>query len=211
MAPKVSDSHAAARREQILLAAMNCFAEKGFHKTSVRDICRAADLSPGAVYSYFKSKDDIIAALCQMGEEMNDSLFEVAKSQEYASPQAAYISALSLAISQYKSPMFQTGARMDAMFLAEALSNKKLAQLGSGNYQKLIGHIREMVTTSQQAGELDPALDSTAVAQVMFSLVQGLSAQILMNGCEGVDTDAYLQVAKAFITGEVFTTRSKPG
>lgn len=209
MAPKVSDSHAEARREQILLAAMNCFAENGFHKTSVKDICRAANLSPGAVYSYFESKDDIIAALCQMGDEMNDNMFKFATSQDYASPQAAYVSALSLFISQYKSPMFQTAARMDAMFLAEALSNKTLAKHGTGNYQRIIDHIREMVTESQQQGAIDSSLDASGIAQVLFSLVQGLSAQILMNGDQKMDLDAYSDAVNAFISGKLFTDGQK--
>ena len=61
--PKVTEEHVAARRRQILSAALRCFARQGFHRTTMQDIFREADLSPGAVYSYFGSKDELIAAI----------------------------------------------------------------------------------------------------------------------------------------------------
>jgi AcrR family transcriptional regulator len=61
--PKVTDAHREARREQILLAAWKCFARNGFHSTSMADVIREAGLSAGAVYLYFRSKDDIIVAV----------------------------------------------------------------------------------------------------------------------------------------------------
>ncbi|HEY5880139.1 MAG TPA: TetR/AcrR family transcriptional regulator [Nakamurella sp.] len=61
--PKVSDAHRAARRDQILQAAWKCFAREGFHATSMSDVITEAGLSAGAVYLYFRSKDDIIVAV----------------------------------------------------------------------------------------------------------------------------------------------------
>ena len=61
--PKVSEEHLAARRRQILDAALVCFSRSGFHQTSMQQIFEEAGLSPGAVYRYFKSKDDIVAAI----------------------------------------------------------------------------------------------------------------------------------------------------
>ena len=61
--PKVTDEHVAARRRQILSAALRCFAREGFHRTTMQDIFRESDLSPGAVYSYFKGKDELTFAI----------------------------------------------------------------------------------------------------------------------------------------------------
>ena len=60
--PKVTEAHMEARRRQILEAASACFSRQGFHQTSMQDICREAGLSPGAVYRYYSTKEDIIAA-----------------------------------------------------------------------------------------------------------------------------------------------------
>ena len=62
--PKVSDRYLEERRQQILGAAVACFARQGFHRTTMKDIYSECGLSPGAVYDYFKSKDDIIVAAC---------------------------------------------------------------------------------------------------------------------------------------------------
>ncbi|MGH3359366.1 MAG: TetR family transcriptional regulator, partial [Nocardioidaceae bacterium] len=48
--PKVSDAHRAARREQILDAAMSRFAVNGFQATGMADVIATAGLSAGAVY-----------------------------------------------------------------------------------------------------------------------------------------------------------------
>tara|TARA_R110001583_G_scaffold69919_1_gene198126 strand:- start:28328 stop:29089 length:762 start_codon:yes stop_codon:yes gene_type:complete len=52
-----------ARPDEILDAALDLFAEKGFDRTRVDDIARRAGVSKGAVYLYFPSKDAVIEAL----------------------------------------------------------------------------------------------------------------------------------------------------
>lgn len=61
--PRVSEEHLERRRQQILDAAQLCFARKGFHETSMQDVFTESGLSAGAVYRYFTSKNEIIAAL----------------------------------------------------------------------------------------------------------------------------------------------------
>lgn len=67
----ISALQAAGRREQtksrnreaILTAAKTVFATKGYEATTVRDIIRSTELASGTFYNYFKSKDEIAAAL----------------------------------------------------------------------------------------------------------------------------------------------------
>jgi len=61
--PRVSDDHLERRRQQILDAARRCFLRKGFHLTSMQDVFAESGLSAGAVYRYFKSKNEIITAI----------------------------------------------------------------------------------------------------------------------------------------------------
>ena len=74
--PKVSERHAEARRRQILDAALVCFARDGFHRTKMQDIFREADLSPGAVYTYFFGKDDLVRAIADDGLALARRMFE---------------------------------------------------------------------------------------------------------------------------------------
>ncbi len=46
-----------------MVAAKRVFAEKGFTRTTIEDIAREAELSPGTLYLYFKNKDELYASL----------------------------------------------------------------------------------------------------------------------------------------------------
>ena len=63
--PKMTAQHLADRRDQILDAAVACFAERGYHGSSMRDLIAGAGLSAGAIYHYFPGKDAILLALAE--------------------------------------------------------------------------------------------------------------------------------------------------
>lgn len=52
------------RRAQVCRAAEDLFAQKGYHKTSVRDIAQKAGISIGSLYDYIENKEDILRLLC---------------------------------------------------------------------------------------------------------------------------------------------------
>jgi NAD(P)-dependent dehydrogenase (short-subunit alcohol dehydrogenase family)/DNA-binding transcriptional regulator YbjK len=51
------------RRKQIVLAAIKLFSEKGFHKTTLRELADEANLSYGNIYDYVGSKEDIFSLI----------------------------------------------------------------------------------------------------------------------------------------------------
>lgn len=63
--PKLKPETQQARREAILDAAEQCFARAGFHRSTMQDICKEAGISPGALYVYFASKEDLIAGIVE--------------------------------------------------------------------------------------------------------------------------------------------------
>lgn len=63
--PKLKPDIQRARREHIVDAAERCFARAGFHRTTMQDICKEAEVSPGALYVYFANKEDLIAGICE--------------------------------------------------------------------------------------------------------------------------------------------------
>ena len=54
---------AKARRAQILDAAATVFAKKGFHRATTKEIAKAAGVSPGTIYNYFGSKEDLLIGI----------------------------------------------------------------------------------------------------------------------------------------------------
>lgn len=70
MCPRTSDQFETIRREKsklILDTALELFAEKGFHQTSISDISKRAGISKGLLYNYFESKEDVLRSIIQIG------------------------------------------------------------------------------------------------------------------------------------------------
>ena len=65
------------RRRQIVDAAVHLFIRKGFHKTTTREIAKAAGFSIGTLYEYVTSKEDVLYLVCQaIHSEMEQRLMQ---------------------------------------------------------------------------------------------------------------------------------------
>jgi AcrR family transcriptional regulator len=53
------------QRQRIVETAFQVFAERGYEKTTVREIAAKAGMTPGNIYRYLGSKDDMLRLLCQ--------------------------------------------------------------------------------------------------------------------------------------------------
>jgi AcrR family transcriptional regulator len=60
-----AETRTQAQRERILIAAQQCFVKDGFHAASMASISATADMSPGLIYRYFSSKNEIIIAIIE--------------------------------------------------------------------------------------------------------------------------------------------------
>ena len=60
----------AARRNQILDAATTVFAEKGFHRSTIRDVAKAAGIADGTIYIYFENKTALLLGIL---DRLNES------------------------------------------------------------------------------------------------------------------------------------------
>src|SRR6516225_4922041 len=61
--PKIAEETRAARRDQIVAAALACFARTGYHATTMADVAAQAGVSKGTPYLYFDSKRALFLAL----------------------------------------------------------------------------------------------------------------------------------------------------
>ena len=74
--PKIAEAARAARRDQIVAAALTCFARAGYHATTMADVAEQAGVSKGTPYLYFPSKEALFIALheawdCGVGDRVN--------------------------------------------------------------------------------------------------------------------------------------------
>ena len=205
--PKVDESHKEARKEQILSAALTCFAEQGFHKTTMADICKKSNLSAGAVYSYFKSKDEIIETIAKMGQQQSDDRFMNA-----ANTGKDYIERFKIALGSFidaqHDPFVRTCNRMDSMIMAESFSNEKLFTLFKTSYDSILDNIRKIVAEGQKHNLIDPKLDVEALTQILLGVVQSLTIQLNIH--PEIDIDTYKKtVTEVLLNGMTINGNGK--
>ena len=204
--PKVTEAHVEARREQIMDAAASCFARKGFHQSTMQEICREAELSPGAVYRYFSSKDEIIEAMEEQGREHSAAVIEAITSERKDT-----LDVLTGLADVFFSKL--EDARDCAVHIelwAEALSNPRIKQM----MVRIDDSIRDAFVTrivreGQERGEINAKLDADAVARVMMAFWDGLVLQKTLD--PDVDVWKYVAVMKAMMGGTFWQSRKLEG
>lgn len=197
--PKVSDAHRAARRRQILDAAIECFARDGFHRTSMQDVIAAAGLSPGAIYSYFPSKEDIIEAIAAERHALESALL----AQALAAPDLRHgMHAMTHAFFDWlKDPDEQRRRRVIIQVWAEALRNPRIAAIvrrGVAQRDPATAAFR----AAQRRGTLARGVDPDALSRLMLAIIQGFILQQAWD--PKADVDAFAGVLDALIDA-IFT------
>ncbi len=84
MSPRTKEQIAEIRKAssaQIAEAALALFAKRGFHATSVDEVAKAAGVSKGLIYNYFKNKDDLLRHIVESAIQMGDHLVQEAQRQ----------------------------------------------------------------------------------------------------------------------------------
>src|SRR5262249_46104444 len=77
--PKIAEQTRAARRDQIVAAALACFAPTGYYATTMADVAAQAGVSKGTPYLYFESKQALFLALheewgCGLADRVNAAI-----------------------------------------------------------------------------------------------------------------------------------------
>jgi AcrR family transcriptional regulator len=67
--PRITADREAAVRERIVRAALEVFAEKGYHRATIADVVRASGLSVGAIYTHFAGKEALFLSSCDVVAE----------------------------------------------------------------------------------------------------------------------------------------------
>lgn len=172
MRKKNKELHAQ-RREEILEAASQCFIEKGIHKANMQEICRAASLSPGQLYRFFKSKDAIILALAEQERQAVAGLIEYIRNNE-----ANVAGALHTIVSDLIPEITDsTYARMSIEFVGEAGRNEDVANLFVKIEKDLRMCLEQAIKTSQKAGSVKKSVDPPSATTAILSLFDGLSVR----------------------------------
>jgi AcrR family transcriptional regulator len=176
--PKVTEEYLDSRRQHIIDSAYRCFARKGFHQTTMRDIYAEAGLSPGAIYHYFSSKDEIIEASFIFDYQRSRPIFEQAAAN--ADPLAAIDDLLQFFYGGLETAAALGADRVNIQGWGEALFNPRLLsplRIFFHDFQELLAGL---VRRAQAAGNIDERFDPEATGEVVLASFLGLYLQKAM-------------------------------
>src|SRR4051794_11250491 len=172
--PKVLPEYLETRRREILDAAATCFTRRGFHQTTMQDICEESRLSPGAVYRYFRSKEEIIEAMCARGQTEDAEVIRDTIENHTtldALDELARIFLLNLEDREQ--------CILSVELISEARRNPVIMESINRTRAAILEPLAGFVRIAQSRGDFNQSLDPESVARVMMSLYLGLLVQQL--------------------------------
>ena len=183
-----------ARREQILAAARACFLRNGLHTTSMQDLIREAGLSVGAVYRYFKSKNEIINAIAEtVAGGLLVHLHELRdKDLPLIDTMGAVLDLLDVQVGP------NGNFPLAVQIWAESTLDPAIGDIVRDRYDGMRDVFREIAEGAVARGELPPDTDTTAVAAVLFGMMPGYALQRMIVG--NPDRETFLVGLRALIT-----------
>lgn len=159
---------ATARRNQILDAATQVFAERGFHNTTIRQIAQQAGIADGTIYIYFKTKTDLLLGILNRINESEQR--EEDLGQDVASDFAGFFAVYL----RHRMQLLEANFQAFRAILPDILSN---AELRTRYYTQVIEPTFALADPIFRAwieqGIIKP-LDPALVTRVISSAVLGL-------------------------------------
>ncbi|HWM23846.1 MAG TPA: TetR/AcrR family transcriptional regulator [Chthoniobacterales bacterium] len=157
------------RREQILRAAMICFAKRGFHQTSMHDISAEAGISVGLIYRYFENKDAVISA---MAEEHKREIHEVLERARLAPSLLEAFEIIFTWDCCDNAPHVVSAFVVD--LFAEAGRNPGVADLVRDVARTAMDGVTDLIARSPEANHLPYDLQPREIAEMIFAVNDGM-------------------------------------
>ncbi|MFP1626139.1 TetR/AcrR family transcriptional regulator [Streptomyces sp. 5K101] len=173
-APKRVTARRARTRRRMLDAALQVFADEGFGRSTVEQICERAGYTRGAFYSNFTSLDELFLAMWEeRSQRMLADLREALGDVSAATPEEALRAALRAI------PVDDVWYRVTAEFTAHALRNPSLRRVMAARERAILDTILPVVVEAlARTGRRVP--DVTALGQALVAVHDGTAVQVLL-------------------------------
>src|SRR6266702_6853025 len=167
------------RREQMLRAALDVIAERGYAESRIADVAERAGTSPALVIYYFKTKDQLLTEAIRFSE---DSWYEAGMRRMAQIPTAAgkleEIVAMSCLPEADSEPKSSWVLWLDLW--AQAARNPELGGVRQKADERWRELIKSLVLAGQEAGEFR-AVDVVDFAICLSALLDGFAIQVALN------------------------------
>ncbi len=146
----------ARRRRQIIDAAVHLFIKQGFHKTTTRQIARAAGFSTGTLYEYVASKEDVLYLVCdaihaEMAKSIAEGVARAAGGRQALAAVIAEFFAVCHRMSDHILLIYQEAKSLPPEWRKNVLDNDV----------EITGLIRDVLTRLSGNGDLPPLDEAT--------------------------------------------------
>lgn len=190
--PKLKPEALEARRTQILQAALTCFVQAGYHKTSVDDIASHAGLSKGSIYTHFESKQALFLAL--LNRMIHVTGLPSILGAEDTTDQEKFVAALEGVISYVQTSDFQDYAALLMVAWREAQSDSEVRQTVAGLYTRMRSGFSQIIQQSIDSEQIEP-IDAQSFASILIAIFDGLMVQALLDE-QAIDWQAVSQTIR---------------
>jgi len=200
--PKLKPEELESRRREIIDAARECFLRSGFHQTTTDEICRAASITPGGLYHYFASKEEIISAVIQQtSRDVAARMSEMIEEPHDA--RGAFREAGMLFMQTIHGPDADNATRLDVEIFAEALKNPKLAEISREAWALRRDRLESLVRRGMEEGLYDAeTVDPKGLVSLLMAVMIGLRiGKLLMK--EEFDLDGAVKSLFQLQTGRL--------
>lgn len=185
-----------AQTARIMDAAKKCFVRSGFQGASMNEICREADMSPGALYRYFPSKEAIIEAIAEADRAGDAEIFE--KMVDNPDVIDGFVSA---AIEHLVHVHENGAAPLFTEVRAEGMRNEAVRKSCEACMEHARYSIRNYLQAAIDRGEINPRAPLDVLLPVMMAIGEGLVLADLPS--KGVPVEQIEKLMRAAITANL--------
>ncbi|CAI9399693.1 TetR/AcrR family transcriptional regulator [Nocardioides sp. T2.26MG-1] len=168
--PKVSDEHRAA---QILDAAMRLAATEGFHRMTMAEVVAVSGLSAGAVYGYFRSKQELVRAIAQRAVGRIATTIDALADAEPPVPPAEGLEAV---LDRLLGLSDELGYDVPALAIqgwSEATRDPEVREILGTELLRVRRAWRDFAERVRDRGLLSPEADVDAVGNALMAMLPG--------------------------------------
>jgi AcrR family transcriptional regulator len=160
-----------AKREEILDAALELFAQRGYDRTSVREVARQAGLSQAGLLHHFSTKEELFLEVLRRRDDRDGDPVE-----------HRHVHSVDHLISAVEHNAEEPGlVRLFVSMSAESTEDESPArEFFETRYAWLRGEVAADVRRRQDAGELAKDLNADDIASLLIAVADGLQLQWLL-------------------------------
>jgi AcrR family transcriptional regulator len=186
--PKVPEGYLHERRRHILAAASRVFSQRGVQAATMTEVANEAGISPGLIYRYFPSKEELLA--CAMSENAQEiDTRWMAAPVDHPDPLGEFMELSAATFEALNEPLEQQHAIMHFEHFLHAVRDGDPVALSEvrANMDGIVEKIRVRLAAAQQAGQIDPSVDPLALAEVCLDFYWGTRLRKMLKPDDDID------------------------